>query len=249
MSVRVSKWVWEHSKASSGARLVLLCLADHANDDSNEAWPSVATIARLVRLGERQVFKHLHSLIAAGEIIESGAGPRGVKKYRITQCPPELQFTPEPEFTPVVKFTPPLNSSSPLPCREVHPTPELQFTQTLTEPSPEPSGNRHGDFERWWQQVSRKVGKGQARKAYATARRKATADELLAGIMRYTADQTGQDPTYTAHPATWLNGERWKDEPAPARSRGNSLSAALGRLLDDVPPPEDDFNGARSGGQ
>lgn len=67
-------------------------------------------------------------------------------------------------------------------------------------------------FEVWWKAYPRKLGKGQARKAFAGALKKTTFEVLLEGAKRYAGQREGQDPTYTAHPATWLNGERWLDE-------------------------------------
>jgi hypothetical protein len=67
-------------------------------------------------------------------------------------------------------------------------------------------------FEEWWKIYPRKVAKGAARKAYASALKKATAEQLKAGAGRYAAERAGQDERYTKHPATWLNGECWADE-------------------------------------
>lgn len=67
------------------------------------------------------------------------------------------------------------------------------------------------DFEVFWQAYPRKVGKLAAMKAYAKARKIATAAELLTGIERYKRLK----PAYAdyCHPATWLNQGRWMDEP------------------------------------
>ncbi len=72
------------------------------------------------------------------------------------------------------------------------------------------------EFEEWWAGVWRKRDKGHARKAYVSIRRKgkATRDELFAGRDAYKR-QAPADPTYQCYPATWLNGERWKDEAEP----------------------------------
>lgn len=72
-----------------------------------------------------------------------------------------------------------------------------------------------GEFEQWWEHVPRKVAKGQARKAFRAARKKADFATLLTGIQRYAASVSGQDPKFIAHPATWLNGERWIDDHLP----------------------------------
>ena len=105
------------------------------------------------------------------------------------------------------------------------------------------------DFDEWWCQYPRSVGKKPARKAYdlVIKKREATAQELLAGAIRYSTERSGQDPKFTKLPAAWLNDGRWADEPAPAGqpARGNLLAAA-DRLADsfrggvamfDEPPP------------
>lgn len=94
---------------------------------------------------------------------------------------------------------------------------EASHSQT-PEPDKKKDSNSvdDADFEAWWQHVPRKVAKGQARKAYRAARKKADADTLLAGIKRYAEAVRGKDAQYIRHPATWLNGEGWLDEAEPA---------------------------------
>ena len=83
---------------------------------------------------------------------------------------------------------------------------------------PKGDGKKGGesDFEAWWEHVPRKVAKGQARRAYKTALKKTDAETLLAGIKRYAEAVRGKDAEFIRHPATWLNGEGWLDEPDPA---------------------------------
>lgn len=71
------------------------------------------------------------------------------------------------------------------------------------------------DFDRFWRIYPRRVGKGDARKAWAAAIKKgADTRTIIAGAERYAAERAGQDERYTAHAATWIHGERWTDEPA-----------------------------------
>jgi hypothetical protein len=68
-------------------------------------------------------------------------------------------------------------------------------------------------FERFWAVYPRRVAKEAARKAFAKAVANGTAVEtLIAGAQRYAAERKDQDPKYTKHPATWLNGGCWEDE-------------------------------------
>lgn len=67
------------------------------------------------------------------------------------------------------------------------------------------------DFLEWYMAYPRKVGKGQARRAYTAARKKTDHAALLAGAKRY-ADDPLRKPEFTKHPSTWLNAECWADE-------------------------------------
>lgn len=86
MSISVSTVVWKRSKQKGNALLVLLALADYANDKKQElAWPSVSTLASKVRLSERQVQRILPALAESGELaIQKGQGPHGTNLYRVT---------------------------------------------------------------------------------------------------------------------------------------------------------------------
>jgi hypothetical protein len=68
-------------------------------------------------------------------------------------------------------------------------------------------------FERFWAVYPKRVAKEAARKAFAKAVENGTTVEtLIAGAQRYAVKRQGQDPKYTKHPATWLNGGCWQDE-------------------------------------
>ena len=95
------------------------------------------------------------------------------------------------------------------------PIPEsYQGPNTENPPSSPPTDDIDAEFELWWKLVPRKVGKGQARTKYRSARKKAEAATLREGIERYAAlvKRKGTEPQFIAHPATWLHGERWLDE-------------------------------------
>lgn len=68
-------------------------------------------------------------------------------------------------------------------------------------------------FDDFWKVCPKKVGRGKAEEAYRKACAFASQDVLIEGMSRYGASQAGTDPKYIAHPATWLNGKRWLDEP------------------------------------
>jgi hypothetical protein len=71
-------------------------------------------------------------------------------------------------------------------------------------------------FEQFWAAYPRRVAKKAAVAALDRVRRseEVTFDNLLDGVRIYARSVAGKDPQYIAHPATWLNGARWDDEPA-----------------------------------
>ena len=81
------------------------------------------------------------------------------------------------------------------------------------------------DWSAWWAAYPRKRGKGQALRAYRTARKKATAEELLTAISQQSKALTARGAEYCPYPATWLNGERWTDQPDPTSRAPAKVSA------------------------
>jgi biotin operon repressor len=72
-------------------------------------------------------------------------------------------------------------------------------------------------FQEFWAAYPKRVAKEAARKAFAAALKGGVEPEvLIAGAARYAAERAGQEARYTKHPATWLNGGCWADEPPGA---------------------------------
>lgn len=101
---------------------------------------------------------------------------------------------------------------------------------TDTEESSSELSARDADFEAWWSLYPRKVGKGQARKAYASALKKTTTDELAdaAEVFAARVHDSGTEERFVPHPATWLNGERWTDAAPPPVAGPAVMVAANG---------------------
>jgi hypothetical protein len=83
MSIKVATQVWQGSRHKSGNLVVLLAVADHA-DDQGKAWPGVRLLARKARLSERHTRRCLADLLASGELeILPQPAPSGGKWYQI----------------------------------------------------------------------------------------------------------------------------------------------------------------------
>jgi len=84
VSVKVMAWVWEHSHSRLSARLVLLAIADHANGDGIDAFPSNPQLMMKTGLSERAVRCAVAELVDLGELHVSVGGGRGnPNRYRV----------------------------------------------------------------------------------------------------------------------------------------------------------------------
>lgn len=68
MSFVVTQRVWKHSKLKSGDKLMLLALADLADDDGF-CWPGYELLTDMTGVSERQAFRIVANLQTAGELI------------------------------------------------------------------------------------------------------------------------------------------------------------------------------------
>lgn len=123
-------------------------------------------------------------------------------------------------------------------------------TPTRPQPDPNPkdscaSADAEREFADWWAMYPRKKGKGQAAKAYRAARKKVSAERIAEALEQQLDTLTKDGVNYCPYPATWLNGERWDDEPdanvsqiRPKRPRRNGL-AFVPTCPTCAAPPED----------
>jgi hypothetical protein len=76
-------------------------------------------------------------------------------------------------------------------------------------------------FDEWWQIYWRKVAKKPAQKAFQKhVKTRQRFEEVMAATRAQTATMMARDPDKRPHGATWLNQERWNDEPStPATAK------------------------------
>ncbi len=84
MSIKLMGQVWDDVTVGGSELLVLLSLADHANDDGI-CWPSIPRLAMRARLSERQTQRVLHKLEELGhiEVLTKGDGRGHSTLYRV----------------------------------------------------------------------------------------------------------------------------------------------------------------------
>lgn len=67
-------------------------------------------------------------------------------------------------------------------------------------------------FAAFYQEFPRHVGRREAAQAYGRALTRSSPEIIMAGCKRYKTAMAGTEDRYIKHPASWLNGDHWRDE-------------------------------------
>jgi hypothetical protein len=206
MSIEIMNAVWRHSKADGRARLVLLAIADHQGEIG--AWPSLATLAKMVNASERSVQRDIDYLQQIGELeVHYQQAPTRthyksnlyfVKLTGVTELPTGVTNTDRGVTNTATGVT-------------------AGVVQSLIEPLLEPLSNSlvSDMFSEFWNEYPRKSDKRAATKAFKSALNRAKFEDILAGVIKYANDPNLPEQRYIKHPATWLNADAWENGPLP----------------------------------
>jgi Helix-turn-helix domain len=274
MSFRASELAVRCRAGSAINKGVLLVLAEAADADG-VCWLSQATIAERSECPPRAAYSALAQLTQAGligrrrrvdsrghrtsDLITLTIGqvakdasrgePQTAQDAGRDEGPTRTSCTAYSHLVPSL-LAPgakePVNEPVSEPVSESPPTPQPLAELFRLEASEETLSVSEA-FERWWATYPRKVAKEAARRAFGTILKdkRATFAQLMDGAAAYAASRAGQDPRYTAHPATWLRGGRWADEPTPVplpaptrpREPWSALDQAVAGLIGDDDEP------------
>lgn len=115
MSIRLMSLVWDLD-LPPGEKLVLLALADQANDEGRQCWPSVSTIGRRSGQGERTVRRAIADLETKGHLTRRHRDGASTQ-YHVHPCqigtPAETAPLPKTTETPAKLAPKPSRSTSP----------------------------------------------------------------------------------------------------------------------------------------
>lgn len=226
MSIETMSAVWRHSQSTGRARLVLLAIADHQGEIG--AWPSIATLARMVNASERSVQRDIQELIALDELIVEWrqAPSRGIHKSNLYWVNLPEVTKPSHEVTNEVDEVTDSTHEVTESLDEVTPVGVLNLIRTIKEPLLEYPQNK---FEEFWNLYPRKVGKQEAAKAFEKAIKSVPFIQILVGVQRLAADPNKPEMTFLPYPATWLNRGGWSDAPYPERKKTAEELAEIAR--------------------
>lgn len=205
-------------------KLVLVKLADNASDQG-ECWPSYQHIADQCEIDRSTVRKHIKQLEAQGLLrIENREGPKGnsTNLYFLNLWAVGQKSTlVGPESTGI--GTQPTGGVGPESTRTSHSSEPVKEPKTLCT-----SGVELAEaFEVFWKLYPNKKAKANARKAWDKLKPSTELRQTLMsalGSHRLSRDWTKDDGQYVPMASTWLNGERWHDELAPATGKTSTFT-------------------------
>lgn len=186
-------------------KIVLYWLADHHNGETGKCFPSLARLCKVTEMGKTALVGHLDALENLG-LIERIRKYDNNGAFKSTDYVLRLKDDTLVRNTdnPCSDFTPPLvrNANTNLGSNNLGSKPNNSSSDDEVDYY----------FDQLWSLYPRKVGKGQARKAFKAASKKKDFYDLLPKLMDYVQTLEGKDKQFIPHLATWLNGERWEDE-------------------------------------
>lgn len=215
MSFEATAWAYRQD-LPVGRKFLLVALANYADED-HTCYPGQAKLAAMTGQGERTVRRLLALLEADGYIVREhrqyADGHRNSDRYTLAVG---RDITPrqgvddgagEPTGQPANLAAWPTGQ----PANGDSSNRPLVAANTKKEPKKELIHARE-NFDRFWAIYPRHTAKRAAELSFARAVKRAPVDRILDGAIRL-RDEPGRDPRYTPHPSTWLNQDRWDDEP------------------------------------
>lgn len=210
--------VWKQSRSDGRARLVLLAIADHQGEIG--AWPSIATLAKMVNSSERSVQRDIQYLQSIGELRVEVQNAPTRQQYKSN-----LYWVTLPGVTAGVTET---HSG----VTETASGVTAGGVQTLIEPLLETNNltNAHFEqlFDEFWNAYPRKLDKAKAFRAFRSALKRTKFEDIMAGVIGYRND-SARNPDFTKYPATWLNSDSWENAATPSADSEATERARLRR--------------------
>lgn len=234
MSWEATNWCVGQKAGSPAAKIILILLADRADED-HSCWPSQARLAEESEQSVATVRRHLRVLEDRGLVrTERRMVPgqkRATNRYVLAVdgvradgaeggVAPVSAAQDERQTGQVESDLPLIPDDLPLNLAHIYRSP------VSAEPSVEPSGKEPSSaFDQFWAAYPRKIGKGQARRAFTAATKGRDPMVLVVAAVEFRqwTEIERTDMQFVPHPATWLNGERWLDERC-SRTSGKSAT-------------------------
>lgn len=211
MSHTATTWAYRQEIASSGAKFVLVALADFA-DESGSCYPGQKRLAEMTGQSVSSVGRHLKALEKAGLVSRqrrsSDGGFRTSDRYVLPVNLPTGQDA--------------YKADQPAPTGQ---TDGFLPVNLPEEPSVEPPVNIQTSaikaFDEFWALYPKKVGKQKAKPKFLAYSKRVGAQTIIAGLRLHLPGWANCERQFIPNPTTWLERGSWEDEiEQPRRERG-----------------------------
>jgi hypothetical protein len=214
--------VWTNANLTSTQKPVALSLADHADNNTGECWPSIKRIADRCSLSDRGVQKAIVALVTLGVIsVAEKAGKNGVNVYRFSS-PQSVNGTHErgergspPASVEGVNVVPDGVNVVPNGVNTVQPNYQ-EPPRTTTEHA---RGASVVGFEKFWEVFPKPRNEARSRKLFKAAVAEGVDPSVIVEAARaYAGESAGSDRQYVAGSESWLGKGRWSEQRGSAKA-------------------------------
>ena len=215
MSVNLTKTAWDMELPDPTQKLILMSIADQANDEWRTAWPSVAFIARRTGVSARTVQRHLKELVRAGHLgIEERRNNSSI--YTIFPRGDNLSGVSSVVATPDAHDT---SGGDAHVTQTIIETPKnhMSLFEGMVDPVQSPLNEIEREFKAWWNdEYPERHGQNSRKKAfefYCKHRKTVTKEAIWAATLAY-FNQLLEDetpPKFVKMATSFLNSEPWND--------------------------------------
>lgn len=211
MSAEAVGFVYRHSPYQGVVFSVHLAVADSVNDQfDNMFWMATGRLADKARTSRQSVSAALMRLEADGwlSVVERRDG--STVRYRFLFPESEVVYESRGGVKPVDRGVKPVDRGV---SSETTGGVKPRDTNPI-EPKGNPSKELLDEFELWYKNYPRKVGRNAALRAFLAARKETSFETLVDSLDRAVEGwrDSGTEPRFICHPATWLRQGRYHDE-------------------------------------
>lgn len=240
MALDAIRWAFRTPIESSGAKFLLVALAEHARDDGDgwTCFPSIKRLCLWTSQGTRTVERHMSWLLANGWVSRVRRDKRqGDASFVYTlhrengrggkALPLDADDVGDEPANSAIERQgvrqagadhPPFSTKSA--ARLARPYMEEPVIEPVNEPTPRAARQVDDRFDAFWAAYPNKVEKQGAQALYRRLVRRGEArpDELVAGAQRYAALVRDRAQRFVKSPTSWLTKGCWADGAPSAAS-------------------------------
>lgn len=230
MSRKATDWAWRYPAPSSSIKLVLLALADRA-DEIGKCFPSIQRLHRDTGLNRKTIIKAITELCHAGALSDTGQRKGATQRVKVYRLNTELEIVPkaEPSQKRNDSQSGTLNSAEIGTLNSTEIGTQNLSVESVIEPLLDhfPSDRGKSSFDKanndqlfapFWKHYTTKTGKQAGLKAWRKFMRGKSAGQIKfwnSLMLEYYHQQreAGTLGYEAIHASTFINQKRWEDDP------------------------------------